>query len=367
MKKRLCIISIFFIILIMLFVGCAPSSTSPTAPEPADKPQEEPQEDVVKMAPVNLRLAHFWSATHFVETDIVQLWAEEVERATNGLVTVTSYPGGTLLGANDIYGGVEEGIADLGISFFTYTRGRFPMVEIFELPGTVYNNCEVAAKVIWEYLKEMNPEEVQDTKIMFAGSGGLADLATKTPVRTLEDLQGMEIRTTGASALPITVLGGVPVSLPMSDSYEALSKGVVKGILGPPSPLQTWKLSEVVDYVTLTPFLYTSGWFFTMNLNTWNSLPAEIQTAIKEINEKIHEDVVLPAFRDADEKGLKYAIEQEKVEILTLTKEETERWVNISRATRDEHILIAEGQGLPAKKASDLIEQLAKKYNEIYK
>lgn len=366
MKRcKLWILSIFLMtsLLLLLFVGCSLSPTSPASPEEPEGTDEE----VAVMDPVELKLAHFWPANHFIETEVVQTWKEEVEKATDGLVTVTSYPGETLLGADAIYDGVSEGIVDLGISFFSYTRGRFPVIELLELPGISYNNAEAATEVIWEYIKEINPEEVQDTKLMFAGSAGLAYLSTKTPVRTLEDLQGMENRTTGASALPMTALGGVPVSMPMSDAYESLSKGIVKGILGPTSPLQTWKLAEVVDYVTVTPFIYTATFFFTMNLDTWNSFPPDVQEAILKINDKLFKEKIVSLFQNDDEAGLNYGIEQEGLEIIELSTEETERWLDILNAAREENIAAAEEKGLPGQVAADLIKELANKYNEIYK
>ena len=365
-RSKLWSFSIILLVLLGLFAGCTSTPSSPTSPSSPDQPDGS-DEKAIAMEPVELKLAHFWAANHFIETEVVQAWKEAVEEATDGLVTVTSYPGETLLKADAIYDGVAEGIVDLGISFFSYTRGRFPVIELLELPGISYNNAEAATEVIWEFIKEMNPEEIQDTKMMFAGSAGLAHLSTKKPVKTLEDLQGMEVRTTGASALPMTALGGVPVSMPMSEAYESLSKGIVQGILGPTSPLETWKLAEVVDYVTMTPFIYTATFFFTMNKDTWNSFPPEIQEAVLEINEKIFKEKVVSLFQKDDEAGLKYGIEQEGLEIIELSEEETERWVNILHTTREENIAAAEEKGLPGKKAASLIEELANKYNEMYK
>ena len=54
--------------------------------------------------------------------------------------------------------------------------------------------------VAWEGIKELNPEEVQDTKLLMVIAPGPGDLFTTTPVRNLEDLQGLEIRATGLSA-----------------------------------------------------------------------------------------------------------------------------------------------------------------------
>lgn len=207
---------------------------------------------------VELKLAHFFPSTHPAEEDLIQPWADAIEEATNGQVKITSYPGETLLKADQIYDGVVSGVADMGMSCFSYTRGRFPVMEAFELPGVIYNNSKVASTVAWEGIKQINPEEIQDTKMMMALTTGPGDLFTKAPVRRLEDLQGLEIRATGLSALTLQKLGANPVAMPQSDAYEALSKGVVKGNLSPVEVLKGWKHAEVTKYLTRTPFLYNT-------------------------------------------------------------------------------------------------------------
>ncbi len=73
--------------------------------------------------PVVLKFAHYFPATHPVETDIVQPWAKAIEEATDGQVQVKSYPGETLLKAAETCDGVVNGIADVGLSFFSLSVG----------------------------------------------------------------------------------------------------------------------------------------------------------------------------------------------------------------------------------------------------
>ena len=127
-------------------------------------------------------------------------WSEAVERATEGRVEIIRYPGETLLKANDIYQGVLDGVADIGLSCFSYTRGRFPVLEVFELPGIVYNSAEVASKVAWEGIKILRPEEIQDTRLMMVLATGSGDLFANEAIRNLKDLRGMELSATGLSA-----------------------------------------------------------------------------------------------------------------------------------------------------------------------
>ena len=127
-------------------------------------------------------------------------------------------------------------------------------MEAFELPGILYKNSKVASKVANEGIEKLNPEEIQDTKLMMVLATGSGDLFTKIPIRNLKDLEGLEIRATGLSAKTVRALGAIPVAMPQSEAYEALAKGVVKGNLSPIEVLQGWRHAEATDYLTITPF-----------------------------------------------------------------------------------------------------------------
>ncbi|WP_028307814.1 TRAP transporter substrate-binding protein [Desulfitibacter alkalitolerans] len=315
---------------------------------------------------IELRLAHFFPGTHPVETELVQKWAAAIEEATEGRITIVSYPGQTLLQADAIYEGVTTGIADVGLSCFSYTRGRFSVLEVFELPGVRYDNSKVASKVAWEGIRELNPPEVQDTKLLMVFATGPGDLFTKVPVRSLEDMRGLEIRATGLSAVTIEALGGIPVAMPQSDAYEALSKGVVKGNLSPVEVLGGWRHAEVTDYLTLTPFLYNTLFFITMNLDTWNSLTPDTQLAIETVSQAYFEEMAMGLWDMQNETALKWAVEETGQEIITLSEEEAARWVNLVQPIKDDYIKRIDGQGYNGREIMDLVEGLADRYNQEY-
>lgn len=315
---------------------------------------------------IELRLAHFFPSTHPAEMDLVKPWAKAIEEETKGKVRITSYPNETLLQANAIYDGVVNGIADIGLSCFSYTRGSFPVLEVFELPGITYNNSKVASKVAWEGIKELNPEEVQDTKLMMVFTTGSGDLYTKDPVRTLEDLKGKKIRATGLSAKTLKALGAAPEGMPQSEAYEALAKGVVQGNLGPIEVLKGWKQAEVTKNLTLTPFLYNTLFFVTMNLDKWNSLEPDLQKAIEKVNEKFFDEVAMDLWDKQNEEALKWAQDEMGVGVFTLSETEKERWINLVKPIQDEYVKNMNQKGLPGQSFLDTAKKLAEKYNREY-
>ncbi|MCL6612908.1 MAG: TRAP transporter substrate-binding protein [Peptococcaceae bacterium] len=337
--------------LVLALLAAAGCSSSPPAKDNSPK------------QPVELKLAHFFPATHPAETQLVQPWAKAIGEATQGRVKITSYPGQTLLQADAVYDGVVNGIADIGLSCFSYTRGRFPVLEAFELPGITYNSSKAASQTAWEGVRQLNPKEIQDTKLLMVFCTGPGDLFTKVPVNNLNDLKGLDIRATGLSAKTLKTLGANPVAMPQSDAYEALSKGVVKGNLSPVEVLKGWKHAEVTSYLTRTPFLYNTLFFVTMNLNKWSSLPPETQKAIEEVNDRFFKEVAAGLWDRQNEEALKWAVEEKGMKVINLPKEEADQWIKLVKPIQDEFVNSMNAKGLNGQEILDTVKKLSEKYN----
>ena len=309
-------------------------------------------------------LAHFFPGTHPAETVFIQGWIQAIDEATDGQVKITSYPGETLLKAADVYNGVVQGIADIGLSCFAYTRGRFPVLEAFELPGIIYANSKSASRVAWEGITTLNPAEIQDTHLMMVVATGPGDLFTKTPVQTLADLEGMEIRATGLSATTISLLGGTPVAMSQAETYESLQKGVVKGNLSPVEVLKGWKHAEVTEYITLTPFLYNTLFFVTFNQDKWNAMPQELQEKVTAATAEFYEEVGIGLWDMQNEPAMEYAVNEMDMEVITLSDEEAAVWIEKVIPLQEEYTeSVAD---LTDRDVIGLINELAQKYNQEY-
>jgi len=309
-----------------------------------------------------LKLAHFWPVTHPVETDLVQPWIAAVNKATEGRVKVTSYPGETLSLSAEIYEGVKEGVADLGLSCFAYTRGQFPVLEVFELPGIVYNDSAAATKIAWEGIQELNPKEVQDTTLFMVFTTGPGHLFTRSPVKNLSDLKGLEIRATGLSAATLQNLGATPVAMPQAEAYDSLSKGVVKGNLGPTEILKGWNQAEVTKYITITPFIYNTLFFFTINTDKWNKISEKDQKAILEINDTFFNEVACGLWDKQNEAAFSFAVKEKGMEVFELSAEETALWINLVKPVQDDFVSKMNSQGFNGREILNTVQRLSDKY-----
>ncbi len=308
--------------------------------------------------PIELTYSNFFPAPHKNAVLSVE-WGKEIEKRTNGKVKVTVFPGGTLTPAAQCYDGVVKGLSDVGLSVLGYTRGRFPLTEVIDLPLGYRNGLE-ATKLINIYYKKFQPKEFNDVKVMFLHAHGPGILHTKKPVATLEDLKGVKIACHGLSSKIVGALGAVPVAMPMPERYDAIQKGVAEGGVFPLEALKGWKLAEVVSSTTLNyGSAYTTGFFVVMNKEKWASLPADVQKIIEQINE---EWIIKTGqgWDEIDKEGTDLAASK-GIKAITLPKAEDERWHKLVQPVLDDYVKAMKEKNLPGDEALKFCQEELKK------
>jgi len=298
--------------------------------------------------PIDLFYSNVYPAPHKMCVAAVE-WGKEIEKRTNGRVKVTMFPGGTLTPGDKCYDGVVKGLSHVGMSVFSYTVGKFPLMEVIDLP-LGYKSGAVATTVTNEFYAKFKPKELDEVKVMFLMGIAPSKIHTKKPVHKLDDLKGMKIRATGTVARIAAALGATPVAMPMPDTYDALSRGVVEGVICPIEALEGWRLGEVVKYTTQNTSTTNSiAQFVVMNKGTWNSLPADVQNIIEKINEEwIPKMGAL--WDEIDKSGLEF-VNKRGYQIITLPTEEQERWVKAVRPLLDDYVNRMKAKGLPGDEA----------------
>lgn len=230
---------------------------------------------------VTLSYANFPPATTF---PCVQMehWKEQVEQDSAGSLAINTFPGGTLLGAKDMLAGVIAGQADIGCLCMSYQPGAFPMTTVTELP-LGFKSSTVASSVLWDLYEKYQPKEFAQVKVLAMFTSAPTCIMSQVPVRSLEDLAGLELRASGIASQILDTLGATPVSMPMSQTPEALQKGLVKGLLSSMEVLKDLNFAEYCRYETITNF-QVYPFAVVMNLEKWNSLSAEQQQLLTDLS-----------------------------------------------------------------------------------
>jgi len=303
-----------------------------------------------QVKPIELTYAQFQPAQHF-NNKLSESYAKEIEKRTNGRVKITVFSGGTLVAADKTYNGIIQGIADMGMSCMSYTRGKFPLSEVIDLP-LGYKTGVAATKLINLFYEKFKPKEYNETEIMYFMAHSPGILHSKKPIYKLEDIKGQKIRSSGLATRIVTKLGGVPVGMTMGETYDSLSRGVVDGTVAPQESAKGWRWGEVVSASTQSFGAgYSTGFFVAMNKKKWNSLPPDIQKIFREVN-KEWADKNGAAWDYYDKEARDWMISQGK-KVIALSPEENAKFAAAVRPMLNEYVENMKKQGLPGKEALD--------------
>ncbi len=318
----------------------------------------KPQGGAGSQEAIRLSYSIFFPPTH-VQCITATNWAAEIEKRSGGRVKITVYPAGSLTKADQCYEGVLKGISDIGMSCFAYTRGRFPLLEALDLP-LGYPSGVVATRIANDMVRKYQPAELAGAQVLYVHAHGPGILASKKPVKSMDDLKGLKVRATGLSAKVAESLGATPVAMSQPETYEALSKGVVEGTLCPIETLKGWKQGEVIQYVVDSSAVgYTTAMFVVMNKDKWAALPPDLQ---KVFNEVSAEYVTWHgrAWDEADKAGRAFVTDLKK-EFVTLPEAEQLRWKTAVKPILEDYVKKSQEKNLPgAALLQDVQAELAK-------
>ena len=275
--------------------------------------------------PIKLQFAGYHPPTHMVCT-LMAKYADEVNKKAKGKVEVTTFPGGTLLSATKMAAGVTSGIADMGFSHCSYSRGRFPVMEIMELPLGLPSSW-IATHVANDFYAKFKPKEWDGYHVLLFTTSPINVIQTvNKPVKSLEDLKGMKIRGTGRSGDIVKALGAVPMPIETPDLYEAIRRGVVDGAYLTMETYKGFKTGELLKYTTESWKLGSVYTFYiVMNKQKWNSLPADVQKVFTDVSTELIEDYAV-GFNAIDIEGRDFSMKQGG-KMVPLSDAESARWV----------------------------------------
>jgi len=337
----------FTIILLMILISCAKQEEQSISSQTQQQPQEK----------IELNYNIFFPSTH-IQAQLAAAFAEEIKKLSNGRVEIKCHFGGALTKPNEVYDSVENGIADLGMSCFAYTPGKFKTISAIDLP-LEYPSGSVATQVANEFVKNYGTDELKNVKLLYVHAHGPGLLHTKKAVYKLNDLKGLKIRATGISSEIVKALSATPIALPQNEVYESLKKNIVDGTLTPIETLKGWNQAEVIDYtIECSSIGYTTAMFVVMNSKKWQALPEDIQKIFENLsNEYISKHG--EAWDKSDAEARDYVLKLNK-KIIKLSEKENDLWRKKVDIVIQNYIKSNSEQG---KKSVDSLKELITKYS----
>ena len=296
--------------------------------------------------PIKLKFAYWMSTKHSLHRVFVK-YAEEVKALTNGRVQITLYPGGALGGPKEQWDMAVGGIADISFFMPGYTAGRFPLSSVFDLPlllgGSCTVNTAIAQGVFYEYLEQ----EYEAAKMLFfIVCEPFTFHTSKKKIQSMADMKGLKFRSSGAvQSAMVKALGGSPVTLPITEVYTSLEKGVIDGVVTAFSAMVAYRLYDVTNY-SLQAGLTATPMAVAMNKKTWNSLPPDVREILDNLRMRYAFESA-PAYDEDVKKSLKVGKSRGK-EVYSLAASEMAKWEEKLEPIYGKWIADMKAKGLPA-------------------
>ena len=297
---------------------------------------------------IKLRYSLIWPAVHPI-AKLAEEWARDVEKATQGRIKISMFPGNTLTPPMQAYDNTAKGVVDIAGCLLAYAPGRLPLSEVLQLP-LGYKNGYQSSKLANAYYKKFKPKEFDDVKVMFLHGAAPGFIMTKKQIKSMEDIKGLRIKANAENTDIVKNLGGAPVTMPVSETYDALSRGVIDGCLFPIEALQGFKIGEVVKTV-LENFgmSYMTSMYVIMNKAKWNQLTPADQAAIEKINEEYNEKMA-KLWVALDNKAKEFATGK-GVTFLTIPQKDQTLTAEKMKPILENYVKMAKSKGLPGEEA----------------
>ncbi|MBJ3778038.1 TRAP transporter substrate-binding protein DctP [Acuticoccus mangrovi] len=243
-----------------------------------------------------------------------QWFVDEFAKRTGGKHTIEVFWGGSVAGTREIPTALASGVGDFGDIITPYFPDQFPLNNAvgFFIPQP--NNTREIGELMEKWHAEIPQfeQELANSGIKAVGFRPLESygILCTEPVESVADFKGRRIRSYGfAYPKLIEALGGSPVSIATSETYEALERGIVDCTPIGPALARGWKYDEVAKYYIEYPIGASFGHLLAMNLASYEGMDEETRAIVDQLGKDylgVYADML-----DDDESTVREAWESE--------------------------------------------------------
>ena len=303
---------------------------------------------------VTLKFHTFMAPQSNVWLTMHKAWMDKVEKDSGGRIKFEGYPAMQLGGTPvQLYDQARDGVVDVVWTLPGNTAGRFPRIEVFELPFMM-NNAEATSKALWEFYQTHAADEFKDTHVLAlqVHGPGMFHSATKL-IKSPADLKGMKVR---GPTRPVTKmlgsLGAIPVGMPLPQIPDALSKGTIDACVIPWEVVPSVKVHELTKYHSefdnTGGALYTTTFVMTMNKARYDGLAPDLKKVIDANSGMATSGWLGKTQQGNDVPGRKVTADRGNT-IIQIGNAEREQFIKLSSHVDDEWIADVDKRGYKGK------------------
>jgi len=319
--------------------------------------------------PIVLKVHHFLGPQSIQHTKMLKDWCDAIAKDSKDRLQCQIYPAMQLGGTPaQLFDQARDGVADVVWTLPGYTAGRFPKIEVFELPFMM-TNAEATSRAAWDFYERYSQDEFKDVKVLAVHVHGPGNIYTvKKQIKTMADIKGLKPRApTRLTTKLLASMGATPVGMPVPAVPDALSKGVIDGAVIPYEVAPGVKIDELAKFTAETdrssPALYTSVFVVPMNKAKYDSLPADLKQVIDKNSGREFSAFLGKTQAGNDGPGKEKLIAGGHT-ITVIPKAELENWKKASDSLDDEWVADMNKRGFDGKKMLDDARSFVTKYTK---
>jgi TRAP-type C4-dicarboxylate transport system substrate-binding protein len=286
-------------------------------------------------ASMTLKVSHQFAAGD-VRDQMGRVFGDRVTEKTKGEIQFRHYPAQSLFKAGDQWDAMRKGALDMSTFPLDYASGKVPQLSITLMPcavTTVKEGLSWRNKPIGKKVDALLEKQGIRNLVWAWFDGGIGSKVRQ--IKLPADVAGTKLRAAGKKFEYMLKEAGASItSMPSSETYHALSTGVIDTMLTSSASFVSYRLYEVMKYIN-APRDY-SIWYMSENLciseKTWSRLTADQQKIFLETAEWMHENWIEKNFKTLVDKLID-SFTKAGVEIHYMNQAEFNQWLEFAKET----------------------------------
>lgn len=318
---------------------------------------------------VTLKLHHFLPPVSNAHSKLLVPWTKKVETESGGRIKIDIFPSMQLGGTQpQLYDQARDGVVDIVWTLPGSTPGRFPSIEVLELPFVAAKRAVPNAKATQE-MYELGLFKDEFTEVhpicVWAHDHGL--IHTSRAVKTMEDLKGLKLRSpTRLAGDALKALGANGIPMPIPQLAESLAQRVLDGCVIPWEVVPAVKVQELLKFHTEipgSPTLYTATFVLAMNKPKYESLPADLKK-ILDANSGQFAAAMAGQMWDDQAKTVEDMVRKRGNTVSAISVEEAARWRKATEPVIEAWLKQAKERGIDGGKLLEAARALVAKHEK---
>lgn len=208
---------------------------------------------------------------------------DRIKLRTDGLLDIQTIPNGSLpIKGTEQFGAVSDGELEMGLLHSQYHTADFPAFGVIDVPFLPQNQREkgIVVEAVWPiFTRELAKQNIVPIGYLPFGESGFW---TTEDFASIMDVGGAKMRAQAqVYTYILEAINGVPVPVEWGETYTALQRGLIKGVMTGYDSVTGAKIMEVAPYLHKINGV-TSTSFICVNKDKWDLLPFEVKFIVMD-------------------------------------------------------------------------------------